>query len=180
MRINYFTFARGFGYCAPVEKKIKIVTATNQDVETILDFIRQLAVYEKLEHEMVATPELISQYLFGTEPRAEVVFVEVDSKKVGFALFFTSFSTFLSQPGIYLEDLFVLPDHRGQGFGKMLLMHLARTALERNYGRLEWSVLDWNKSAIELYLSLGSEAMKEWTVHRLSGESLRKLGHLSD
>ena len=162
-----------------MKNKSKIVKATSEDVGAILDFVRRLAEFEKLAHEMVATPELIVQHLFGEHPRAEVIFAEVDSEKVGFALFFTSFSTFLAKPGIYLEDLFVVPEHRGRGYGKMLLSHLARTATERNYGRLEWSVLDWNKTAIELYRSLGSVAMSEWTVHRLSGERLRMLAELS-
>ena len=161
-----------------MEKQIQIKTAEEKDIETILKFIRELAIYEKLEHEMKATPALLKEYLFGKSPAAEVIFLEEGSEQVGFALFFTSFSTFLGKPGIYLEDLFVLPSKRGNGYGKRLLSHLAKLAVERDCGRLEWSVLDWNKPAIDLYLSLGSKPMDEWTVHRMSGENLLRLASL--
>ena len=153
----------------------KIVRASERDINTILQFITELAKYEKLEHEVVATPEFLRTHLFGDNPKAEVVFLEHGGVKAGFALFFTSFSTFLGRPGIYLEDLFVLPEFRGRGFGKRLLAFLAQTVVERDYGRLEWSVLDWNQPAIDLYLSLGSVPNAEWTTHRLTGEPLKKL-----
>jgi GNAT superfamily N-acetyltransferase len=158
-----------------IEKTIKITPAIESDIDTILRFIRELAVFEKLEDEMVATPDLLKRFLFGEKPAAEVIFLEVDTTKVGFALFFTSFSTFLGKPGIFLEDLFVLPEHRGQGYGKKLLQALASEVVARGYGRLEWSVLNWNQNAIELYLSLGAKPMDEWTVHRLSGPKLLEL-----
>ena len=154
---------------------MKITRANEHDVDHILRFIRELAKFEKLENEMVATPELLKKYLFSGKPAAEVIFAEFDGEKVGFALFFTSFSTFLGVPGIYLEDLFVTSEHRGRGFGRGLLSALAQITVERGYGRLEWSVLDWNQSAIDLYLSLGAKPMNEWTVHRLTGEPLSKL-----
>ena len=153
----------------------RITRATENDIDVILRFILCLAKFEKLEHEMRATPELLKKYLFSSGPTAEVLFAEANGEKVGFALFFTSFSTFLGLPGIYLEDLFVLPEHRGRGYGRKLLAALARLIVEKGYGRLEWSVLNWNKSAIDLYLSLGASPMSEWTVHRLTGEPLSKL-----
>lgn len=162
-----------------MKKQIQIKPAEEKDIPTILKFIRELAIFEKLEHEMIATPDLLKQHLFGKSPAAEVVFLEQDDEKVGFALFFPSFSTFLGQPGIYLEDLFVLPKRRGNGYGKMLLSHLAKIAVERGGGRLEWSVLDWNKPALDLYLSLGAKPMDEWTVHRMTGDNLLRLASLS-
>jgi GNAT superfamily N-acetyltransferase len=155
--------------------KFKIIPATEDDIELILRFIHLLAKFEKLEHEMKATPELLQKYLFSENPKAEVIFAEYEGEKVGFALFFTSFSTFLGRPGIYLEDLFVLPEHRGRGFGRSLLAALAKLTLEKGYGRLEWSVLNWNQTAIDLYLSLGASPMNEWTVHRLTGDPLSKM-----
>lgn len=159
----------------PNPLKVNITRANENDVDLILRFILELAKFEKLEHEMVATPELLKKYLFSETPSAEVIFAESEGEKVGFALFFTSFSTFLGVPGIYLEDLFVLPEHRGRGFGRGLLSALAQITVERGYGRLEWSVLDWNQSAIDLYLSLGAKPMGDWTVHRLTGEPLSNL-----
>ncbi len=114
--------------------------------------------------------------MFGDRPVAEAVFIESNGEPVGFALYFLNFSTFLAKPGIYLEDLFVKPDHRGNGFGKALLVHLAQLCTQRNYGRLEWSVLDWNEPSIQFYKSLGAQPMEEWTVYRLTDESLRALG----
>lgn len=154
---------------------IQIRKATSHDVPAILDFIRQLAIYEKLEHEVVATHESLRETLFGTKPFAEVVLLEENGNKAGFALFFHNYSTFLGKPGIYLEDLFVLPEHRGKGYGKKLLSHLAKLAVERNCGRLEWSVLDWNTPALEFYKSLGAVPMSEWTAQRLTGQALRDL-----
>lgn len=157
---------------------VKIVSANSKDIPDILYFIKQLAIYEKLEHEAVATPELLELNLFGGERFVEVIFLEYENKKVGFALFFKNFSTFLGLPGIYLEDLFVLPEHRGKGFGKKLLAHIAHLAIVRGYGRFEWSVLDWNTPAIEFYRSIGAEPMEEWTVQRLTGMALKNLADL--
>lgn len=162
-----------------------IVQATPGDIDTILYFIRELAKFEKLEHEVLATPELLSSALFSNPPAAEVVFLEISSenlpathsvpRKVGFALFFTSFSTFLGRPGLYLEDLFVLPEFRGRGYGAEMLRFLARETVQRGFGRLEWSVLDWNESAIKLYRRMGAQPMTEWTVQRLAGEALKRV-----
>jgi GNAT superfamily N-acetyltransferase len=151
---------------------LKIRKAEANDCGLILDFIKGLAEYEKLVHEVVATPELLRQNLFGSQPKAEVLIAEWNNQPAGFALFFHNFSTFLGRPGIYLEDLFVLPELRAHGIGKGLLKRLAQLAVERGCGRLEWSVLDWNKPAIDFYLSLGAASMDEWTVHRLTGDKL--------
>lgn len=154
---------------------IKIVAGTEADIPEILNFIKALAIYEKLEHEAVATSSLLKEHLFGKDRFAEVIFIQENDVKVGFALFFKNFSTFLGLPGIYLEDLFVLPEHRGKGYGKKLLAHIAKLAVDRGYGRFEWSVLDWNTPAIDFYRSLGAIPMEEWTVQRLTGETLKKL-----
>lgn len=146
--------------------------ATPADCGQILQFIRNLAEYEKLAHEVVATEDLIREHLFGDAPQAEVLIGEYDGRPVGFALFFNSFSTFLGRPGIYLEDLFVNPDDRGRGFGKALLTCLAKIAIGRNCGRLEWSVLDWNQPAIDFYHALGATSMNGWTVNRVTGDAL--------
>ena len=153
----------------------RIVEASLADIAVILEFIRELARFEKLEHEVVASEESLRESLFGARKYAEVLFVEDDGERVGFALFFHNYSTFLGMPGLYLEDLYVRPDKRGRGYGKMLLAHLAKLALERGCGRLEWWVLDWNRTAIDFYRSIGAEPMSDWTVHRLSGEALRVL-----
>lgn len=145
------------------------------DVPTILGFIRALAVYEKLEHACLADEAGLHAHLFGPKPFAEVLLIEEDGKAHGFALFFHNFSTFLAKPGIYLEDLFVDPAQRGKGYGKALLVKLAEIAIERGCGRLEWSVLDWNKPSIEFYLSLGARPMDEWTIYRLDGVALTGL-----
>lgn len=149
-----------------------IRSATPEDCGTIVQFVRDLAEYEKLLHKVVATEENLRQHLFGDLPKAEVIIGEAESQPVGFALFFHNFSTFLAQPGIYLEDLFVDPSERGKGYGKALLTCLARIAVERDCGRLEWSVLDWNTPAIEFYQSLGAETMDGWKVNRLTGDQL--------
>ncbi len=156
---------------------ITLRPARVEDAGLILRFIRGLAEYERLESEMVATEALIRATLFEVEvPTAEVVLAFVDeTEPAGFALFFHNYSTFLGKPGIYLEDLFVLPELRGHGVGKRLLAHLAKLAVERDCGRLEWSVLDWNEPAIKFYKSLGAEPMDGWTVNRLTGEALTKL-----
>lgn len=155
---------------------LNIRSATEDDLPLILSLIQQLAEYERLRHECVADQESLRRWLFGEERIAEVIIGEWEGEAVGFALFFRNFSTFLGRPGIYLEDLFVLPEHRGRGIGKGLLLHLARIAIERGYGRVEWSVLDWNQSAIDFYRSLGAMPMDEWTVFRLTGEALRRAG----
>jgi GNAT superfamily N-acetyltransferase len=144
-------------------------------VPLIAELIRGLARFEKLEQEVEMTDELLADGLFGDRPYAEVVLAEDDGRPVGFALFFHNFSTFLGRPGIYLEDLFVLPERRGQGIGRMLLAHLARLAVERGCGRLEWAVLDWNKEAIKFYERLGARPNSDWTVYRLAGEALSGL-----
>jgi len=144
-------------------------------VPVIAELIRALARYEKLEQEVVMTEELLAAGLFGERPYAEVVLAEDDGRPVGFALFFHNFSTFLGRPGIYLEDLFVLPEQRGQGIGRILLAHLARLAVERGCGRLEWAVLDWNQDAIKFYERLGARPNSDWTVYRLTGEALSGL-----
>ena len=142
------------------------------DEALILDFIRRLAIYEKMEDQVVATPELLTEWIFEKQ-KAEVVFAEVDGQAVGFTLFFHNFSTFLGRAGIYLEDLFVLPEHLGKGYGKALLCNLARIAVERGCGRLEWSCLDWNKPSIDFYTKrMHAVSMDEWTVYRLTGETL--------
>ena len=145
--------------------------ADKKDCGKILDFIKQLAEYEKMSDEVVATEELLQEWIFEKQ-KAEVIFALENEKEVGFALFFHNFSTFLGRAGIYLEDLFVLPQYRGKGYGKGLLKQLAKIAVERGCGRLEWSCLDWNKPSIDFYLSLGAVPMEEWTVYRLTGDTL--------
>lgn len=154
---------------------ITIRTAVEQDVPVILEFIRGLAKYERLEHEVVATEDSLRQTLFGPRPYAEVVLACDADEPLGFALFFHNYSTFLGKPGIYLEDLFVYPEARGQGIGKALLVWLAKTAVERDCGRLEWSVLDWNEPSIGFYKSLGAVLKSEWQIFRLTGEALTEL-----
>jgi GNAT superfamily N-acetyltransferase len=149
--------------------------ATAADVPQIVAFIRALADYERLLHEVVATEDGMRQALFGPRPYAEVVLAEDDGVPIGFALFFHTFSTFLGQPGLYLEDLFVVPEARGRGVGRALLAHLSRLAVERGCGRVEWAVLDWNAPAIRFYDSLGARPNSEWTVYRLTGEPLAAL-----
>ena len=148
--------------------------AQKDDAEKILFFIRQLAIYEKMENEVVATKELLEEWIF-EKKKAEVIFALEDNKEVGFALFFHNFSTFLGRSGIYLEDLFVLPEYRGKGCGKGLLKELAKIAVERGCGRLEWCCLDWNKPSIEFYLSLNATPLDDWTTYRLTGDSLKKM-----
>ncbi|MGZ7039809.1 MAG: N-acetyltransferase family protein [Thermoanaerobaculia bacterium] len=153
----------------------RIRSASAEDVPLILRFIRDLARYEKLEHEVVATEEILWQTLFGQRAYAEVLIAEADGDPAGFALFFHNFSTFLGRPGIYLEDLFVSPDYRGRGYGKALLARLAELAIERNCGRVEWAVLDWNTPSIDFYKSIGAVMMTDWRIFRLKGEPLEKL-----
>lgn len=149
--------------------------ATEGDVPLILSFIRELAAYERLSHEVVATEEALRANLFGEHRYAEVLIAEHDGAPAGFALFFHNFSTFLGKPGIYLEDLYVKPEFRGAGIGKKLLAHLARLAKERDCGRLEWWVLDWNEPSIGFYEKLGAVPMDDWTVYRISGTALEEL-----
>lgn len=148
--------------------------AEEGDCALILRFIRGLADYEKMLDQVVATEDMLREQIF-EKGRAEVVFACEDGREVGFALFFHSFSTFLGRAGIYLEDLFVEPERRGKGYGKALLKELARIAVERGCGRLEWQCLDWNKTSISFYLSLGAEPMDGWTVYRVSGDTLKRL-----
>ncbi|CAN5437417.1 GNAT family N-acetyltransferase [soil metagenome] len=154
---------------------LKLRSATPEDTATILRFINLLAEYERLAHEAVATEEGLREELFGPRPAAEVVLAERDGAPVGFALFFHNFSTFVGRKGLYLEDLFVLPEHRGKGIGRALLSHLAGVALDRNCGRFEWSVLDWNEPAIRVYRALGAEPLDDWTIQRVTGEALARL-----
>jgi len=158
-----------------MKEEIRIRSAGERDTGLILDFIRELAAYEKLSDEVVAREEDLYESLFGPAPAAEVILAEIGKKPVGFALFFTSFSTFLGRPGIWLEDLFVLPEFRGRGAGRLLLGHLAGLVIQRGWGRLEWSVLDWNEDAIEFYRNLGAEARDQWTTWRMTGVELRQL-----
>lgn len=152
-----------------------IRSANENDVAAILSLIKDLAEYEKLSHEVTATEDDIRQSLFGDRPVAEALIGELDGVPIGFALFFYNFSTFLGKPGIYLEDLYVKPDYRSNGFGRKMLACIARLATERNCGRFEWSVLDWNKPAIRTYERLNARPMKEWVLYRLTGDALDKL-----
>jgi GNAT superfamily N-acetyltransferase len=155
--------------------ELEIRAATEDDVPLILSLIKELAEYERLSHEVVATEEMLRDSLFG-EPRvAEALLGYLGDDPAGFALFFHNFSTFLGRPGIYLEDLYVRPGIRGAGIGRALLVHLARLARERGCGRLEWSVLDWNEPAIGFYRGIGASPMSGWTVYRLTGEPLDRL-----
>jgi len=163
------------GALSTARADLRLRFATEDDVDLILGFIRGLADYEELAHEVVADADTLRASLFGARPAAEVLVAELDGKPAGFAVFFPSFSTFLGKAGLYLEDLFVLPDLRGRGVGRELLACLARLALERDCGRLEWSVLDWNEPAIRFYQRLGAEAMDGWTVNRVTGAPLAAL-----
>ena len=148
--------------------------AERKDVPLILYFIKELAEYEKMLDEVVATEQLLEQWLFDKN-KAEVIFAMEDGVETGFALFFHNFSTFLGRSGIYLEDLYVKPEYRGKGYGKGLLKKLAQIAVERGCGRLEWWCLDWNRPSIDFYLSLGAQAMEDWTVYRITGDTLTQL-----
>lgn len=149
--------------------------AERQDVPLILEFIKELAEYEKMLPEVVATEELLMHWIF-EQKKCEVIFALDGDKEVGFALFFHNFSTFLGRAGIYLEDLYVKPDYRGRGYGKGLLKTLGQIAVSRGCGRLEWWCLDWNQPSIDFYRSMGAEAMTDWTVYRIAGQTLNELG----
>lgn len=155
--------------------EVRVRAASEADVPLILSFIKELAEYERLSHEVVATEEALQKWLFGERPVAEVAIGDDEDGPAGFALFFHNFSTFLGRPGIYLEDLYVRPEFRGRGVGRVLLTHLAKLAKERGCGRLEWSVLDWNGPAIGFYESLGASLVDGWTVYRVTGEALEEL-----
>lgn len=148
--------------------------AERKDAGLILKFIKDLAKYEKMENEVIATEALLKEWIFDKQ-KAEVIFALKDGKEVGFALFFHNFSTFLGRAGIYLEDLYVMPKHRGFGYGRAILRKLAQIAVERGCGRLEWWCLDWNKPSIDFYMSLGAEPMSDWTAYRIAGDTLNKL-----
>lgn len=156
---------------------IQIRKANENDVGQILTFIKALAEYEKLSHEVVATEELLQQSIFGDNPVAHVVIAEWEGTPAGFALYFYNYSTFLAKPGLYLEDLFVLPEFRGKKIGKALLVHLAKIAVDKECGRFEWSVLDWNTPAIEFYRAMGAVGMEGWTVQRVTGQALTELAN---
>lgn len=148
--------------------------AEESDITLILQFIKELAEYENMLDEVIATEEVLKEWLFDKK-KAEVIFASTDGTEVGFALFFHNFSTFLGRAGIYLEDLYVKPEYRGYGYGKSILKKLAQIAVERGCGRLEWWCLDWNKPSIDFYLSLGADQMSDWTVYRITGDTLKNL-----
>lgn len=154
---------------------LQIRQATEADIPVVVWFIRQLAEYERLLHEAVMTEEALRESLFSERAYAEVLLGYHEDRPVAFAVFFHNFSTFLGRPGLYLEDLFVIPEMRGKGFGRSMLVHVAKIARDRKCGRFEWSVLDWNQSAIEFYKKLGAVPMNEWTVFRVGGEALERL-----
>ena len=156
-------------------EKFIIRAATTSDVATIMDLIRQLAVYEKLEHMITGNDAMMRDALFGAKSSCECVIAEENGKPVGFALYFTTFSTFLCKPGLYLEDLFVIPSVRGKGYGKALLKHLAQLAQDRDCGRFEWRVLDWNEPSIQFYKSLGATIMPEWHLVRMTAGEIAAL-----
>jgi GNAT superfamily N-acetyltransferase len=154
---------------------LRIETASERDIPLILSFIHKIAAYEKLSHEVTATEETLRGSLFGPRPASEVLLAYWQDQPAGYAVFFHNFSTFLGRAGIYLEDLFVEPGLRGKGIGKALLASVAKAARERNCGRLEWAVLDWNKPAIDFYLSLGARPKDEWTIFRMTGDAIASL-----
>ncbi len=160
---------------SPLVTSLRIERAVEKDVPLILSFIKGLAEYERLSHEVVATEELLREALFGERPCAEVIIAYEQDAPVGFALFFHTMSTFLGRRGLYLEDLYVPPESRGKGIGRAMLVYLARLAKERGCGRFEWAVLDWNEPAIRFYRNLGAVSLDEWTVFRLTGEALDEL-----
>ena len=162
-----------------MRKELSFRFAEEKDAEKILYFIKELAAYEKLADEVVATEELLREWIF-EKKKAEVLFAVADGNDIGFALFFHNFSTFLGRAGIYLEDLYIMPEYRGHGYGKALLKKLASIAVERGCGRLEWWCLDWNQPSIDFYLSLGAQPMKDWTVYRIAGNTLTEMAESKD
>ena len=158
---------------------LKVIPATERDVPLVFSFIRKLAEYERLFDQVVATEELLREGLFGAHPAAEVVLAYLHDQPVGFALYFHTFSTFVGRSGIYLEDLFVEPTHRGLGVGKALLAYVAKLAVERGCGRFEWSVLDWNTPSIDFYKGLGAVPLDDWTRYRLTGDALHRVAALA-
>ncbi len=158
-----------------MQSLLNIRPARPGEESLVLDLIRELAVYERLADAVEATPEVLAEALHGDDAVAECLLADWDGETVGFALFFRNFSTFVGRPGLYLEDLYVRPSHRGRGVGRSLLLTLVDIARERDYGRMEWSVLDWNQSAIDFYRSLGAEPMDDWTVYRLDHQALNAL-----
>lgn len=159
---------------------IRIEPATPADIPTILELIRELADFERLLDQVIATEARLRDSLFGPRPYAEVLMARFKTESVGFALFFHNYSTWRAQPGIYLEDLYVRPAHRGRGFGKALLSNVAKLAVDRNCGRFEWSVLDWNQRAIDFYRKLGAEPLNEWTMFRVTGAALDRLSQFAE
>jgi len=159
---------------------LKIRSATESDVPTILRFIRELAAFEREPDAVIATEAMIRDALFGKQPAAHAIIASIDDAPVGYALYFFNFSTWLGRPGLYLEELYVTPDSRGSGIGKSLLTQLARIASERGCGRMEWMVLDWNEPAIEFYRALGAVPLSEWTVFRLTGPTLERVAGLAE
>jgi GNAT superfamily N-acetyltransferase len=159
----------------PLSKQLVIRPAQPDDVPTLFALIQALAHYEKLSHCVTGSAEALGHHLFGDRPCIEAIVAEVDGRSAGFALFFTNYSTFLTKPGLYLEDLFVLPEYRSQGIGKALLSYLAQLVLERGYGRLEWSVLDWNEPAIGFYQRMGATVLPDWRICRVTGEAIEQL-----
>ena len=157
--------------------QLHIRPATEQDIDLILHFVRELAIYEKAEHEVKATPDHVRRTLFCANPAVFGLICEIEGKAVGFAVYFFNYSTWQGQHGLYLEDLYVTPQQRGVGAGKALLQHLARIALDKDCGRFEWSVLDWNAPSIAFYDSLGAKPQSEWIRYRMTGEALQQLAH---
>lgn len=158
-----------------MQSELIIKQAKEEDVPLILSFIKKIAEYEKLSHEVIATEEILRESLFGEKPSAEVVFGYLNNEPVAYAVYFYNFSTFIGKKGLYLEDLFVLPELRGSGIGKKMLIYLIKKSVEENCGRMEWAVLDWNEPAIKFYKSLGAKPMDEWTTFRMDEEALRKI-----
>ncbi|NCQ18488.1 MAG: GNAT family N-acetyltransferase [Ignavibacteria bacterium CG_4_8_14_3_um_filter_37_9] len=158
-----------------MNSELSIRQAAEEDIPRILSFIKKIAAYEKLSHEVIATEDILRKSLFGEKPGAEVVFGYVENEPVAYAVYFYNFSTFIGKKGLYLEDLFVLPELRGKGVGKKMLLYLVQKAMDEKCGRMEWAVLDWNEPAINFYRSLGAKAMDEWTTFRLDEEALKKI-----